>query len=362
VEFASLLTRCVEQPLAVFQIKAGVSVVLQTLDDACVLLPNLRSHLTGKLGWVETLPTQRVYRERSKRVVRRRVEVKRIDAAAAECLDEGDAVVMAVVADEVEVGCDECSQGLWCRNGCEGIICGMISLSSDSSSLFKRRHFDSAIIILCVRWYITYKLSYRDLKQMMAERGVDLAHTTILRWVQHYIPKFEKKWNRLARPVGSSWRVDETYIRVRGQWKYLYRAVDKQGNTVDFLLSEHRDITAAKQFFTQAIDKQGAPEKITVDGYAATHSAIVELKQSGALPINVLVRTSKYMKNLIEQDHRRVKQRVSPMLGFKKFDNAAVTIRGIELAHKIKKGKFDILGLGVDKGKDPQIWEAVLAA
>ena len=104
----------------------------------------------------------------------------------------------------------------------------MLKLSSDSSSLFKRRHFDSSIIILCVQ-----------------------------------------KWNRFAHPAGTSWRVDETYIRVRGEWKYLYRAVDKQGNTVDFLLSEHRDIAAAKCFFTRAIEKQGAPEKVTVDGYAA---------------------------------------------------------------------------------------------
>ena len=140
---------------------------------------------------------------------------------------------------------------------------------SGSSSLFKGRHFDSSIIILCVRWYITYKLSYRDLQDMMAERGIDLAHTTILRWVQRYMPEFEKKWNRYARPVGSSWRVDETYIRVKGEWRYLYRAVDKQGNTVDFLLSEQRDIAAAKRFFKKAIESQGTPDKITLDGYAA---------------------------------------------------------------------------------------------
>src|SRR5215213_10444831 len=120
-------------------------------------------------------------------------------------------------------------------------------------SLFRGRHFDRAVIILCVRWYITYKLSYRDLVEMMAERCVDLSHTTILRWVQRYVPEFEKRWTRFASPVGSSWRVDETYIRVRGRWTYLHRAVDKQGLTVDFLLSAHRDITAAKQFFTRAI-------------------------------------------------------------------------------------------------------------
>jgi transposase-like protein len=181
------------------------------------------------------------------------------------------------------------------RNGCKGIISGMPTLSSDTSSLFKRRHFDSSIIILCVRWYITYKLCFRDLEQMMAERGVDLAHTTILRWVQHYVPEFDKRWSRFGRPVGTSWRVDETHVRVRGEWKYLYRAVDKQGNTVDFLLSEHRDIEAAKRFFTRAIDKHGPPEKITLDGYAATHNAVGELKECATLYVSTIVRTSKYL-------------------------------------------------------------------
>jgi len=197
---------------------------------------------------------------------------------------------------------------------------------------------------------------------MMAERGVDLAHTTILRWVQCYVPEFEKKWNRYAWPVGSSWRVDETYIKGKKDWKYLYRAVDKQGYTVDFFLSEHRDIESARQFFTRAIKRCGAPEKITVDAYAATHTAIRELKQSAVLPANVVVRTSKYLNNLIEQDHRRVKQRVYPMLGFRRFENAAVTISGIELAHKIKKGQFDTSTVEQTGVRAQQLWEAVLAA
>ena len=155
--------------------------------------------------------------------------------------------------------------------------------SPHALSLFRGRHFDRTVIILCVRWYITYKLSYRDLVDMMAERGVDVSHTTILRWVQHFVPEFEKRWHRYARPVGTSWRVDETYIRVRGRWTYHYRAVDKQGHTVDFLLSEHRDIAAAKQFFAAAIKQHGAPEKITVDGYPATHCAISELKRDTSM-------------------------------------------------------------------------------
>ena len=196
----------------------------------------------------------------------------------------------------------------------------------------------------------------------MAERGVRVSHTTILRWVQRFVPAFEKRWTCYARPVGTSWRVDETYIKVRGRWTYLYRAIDKQGHRVDFLLSEHRDITTARRFFTQAITQHGMPEKVTVDGYPATHSAISELKAAEVLPAHTLVRTSKYLNNLIEQDHRRVKQRIYPMLGFKKFQNAAITISGIELGHKIRKGQFDISQLTHSSGAASHSWEAVVAA
>jgi transposase-like protein len=197
---------------------------------------------------------------------------------------------------------------------------------------------------------------------MMAERGVDVSHTTILRWVQCYVPEFEKRWRRYARPVGLSWRVDETYIRVKGRWTYLYRAVDKQGLTVDFLLSEHRDIEAAKRFFTQAINQHGSPERITVDGYPATHAALGELKAEEVLPQQTKVRTSKYLNNLIEQDYRRVKQRVYPMLGFKRFVNAAITIRGIELVQQIRKGQFKTSGITNDTGAGGvHLWKVILS-
>ena len=232
-----------------------------------------------------------------------------------------------------------------------------------SSSLFHGRHFDRTIIILCVRWYITYKLSYRDLAEMMAERGVDVSHTTILRWVQCYIPEFEKRLNHYTRPVGTSWRVDETYIKVQGRWSYLYRAVDKQGLTVDFLLSEHRDIGAVKRFFTRATNQHIAPKSITLDGYPATHSAITELKASGVLRPKTKVWTSKYLNNIVEQDHRRVKQRIYPMLGFKNFGNAAVTISGIELVQKIKKGQFNTSRVTTGtRASVAHIWEMVIAA
>jgi transposase-like protein len=182
-----------------------------------------------------------------------------------------------------------------------------------AEELFKGRHFDQEIVVLNVRWYLTYKLSYRDLVAMMAERGIDLAHTTILRWVQHYTPEFQKRWNCFARSVGGSWRMDETYVGVKGRWTYLYRAVDKRGQSVDFYLSPKRDVNAAKTFLRKAMKNQRVPTKITLDAYAASHRAVADLKDSGELPKRVKVRSCKYLNNIVEQDHRRVKQRLGPM-------------------------------------------------
>ena len=228
--------------------------------------------------------------------------------------------------------------------------------------LFKGRHFDQEIVILCVRWYLSYKLSFRDLVAMMGERGLGIAHTTILRWVQHYAPEFTKRWDRFARVVGGSWRMDETYVKVRGEWTYLYRAVDKAGKTVEFHLSRKRDVNAAKAFLRKAMRNERIPVKITLDAYAASHRAVADLKDSGELPTRVQVRTSKYLNNRIEQDHRRIKQRLRPMLGLKIFQTAAVVLGGIELAEKIKKGQFKIGKLGGHAATMPALWRAALAA
>jgi transposase-like protein len=233
---------------------------------------------------------------------------------------------------------------------------------TSARELFKGRHFDQEIIVLCVQWYLTFKLSSRDLVQMMAERGISLTHTTILRWVQRYVPEFEKRWSRYARPVGDSWRVDETYLKIKGQWVYLYRAVDKAGRTVDFLLSRRRDVAAAKPFFSKATKQHGAPRVITLDGYAASHRAVSKLTIAGILPRRVEGRSCKYLNNVIEQDHRRIKQRIRPMLGFNHFETAAVTIRGIELAETIKKQQFNLKPLTGKATTAPEIWAAVLAA
>jgi transposase-like protein len=231
-----------------------------------------------------------------------------------------------------------------------------------AEELFKGRHFDQEIVVVCVRWYLSFKLSYRDLVTMMAERGVELAHTTILRWVQHYTPEFEKRWNRFARRVGGSWRCDETYIKVKGAWMYLYRAVDKTGKTVEFYLSRKRDVNAAKAFLRKAMKQQRVPTKITLDAYAASHRAVADLKSDGELPKRVRVRSSKYLNNIVEQDHRHVKQRLGPMLGLKSFATTAVVIGGIELVGKVRKHQFRVDKLPGQPKTMPAIWAAVIAA
>ena len=229
--------------------------------------------------------------------------------------------------------------------------------------LFEGRHFDRDVIILCVRWYLRFKLSLRDLVEMMAERGLSMAHTTIMRWVQRYAPEFEKRWRRFARTVGQSWWVDETYVKIRGEWCYLYRAVDRAGRTVDFRLSARRDVAAARAFLRKAIkSQQRFPRTITLDGYATSHRAVRQLKVDGWLLANTKLRSSIYLNNLIEQDHRGVKQRIAAMLGLKGFSNAAITIAGIELLHRIRKGQFALGRLGVYCQAAPEVWNAVLNA
>jgi transposase, IS6 family len=209
----------------------------------------------------------------------------------------------------------------------------------------KWKHYAGEIILLNVRWYLKYALSYRNLQEMMAERGVEVDHTTIMRWVHQYSPEIEKKVRRHLRPTNDSWRVDETYIRVRGKWKYLYRAVDSNGNTIDFMLSTKRNRKAAKRFLKKALGSKHnqMPRAITVDKNPAYPIAIHELKNDRILPQNVNLRQIKYLNNIVEQDHRPIKRIVRPMLGFQSFYTAAKTLKGIEIMHMLKKGQVDTL-------------------
>ena len=173
----------------------------------------------------------------------------------------------------------------------------------------------------------------------MEERGVSVDHSTLNRWVLKYAPELEKQFRQRKRPVGTSWRMDETYVRVKGQWKYLYRAVDKAGQTVDFLLTAHRDRAAALRFLRKAIRNQGLPEKITIDKSGANTAAIESYNSEQETTIEM--RQCKYLNNVIEQDHRAVKRLTRPMLGFKSFWAAQNTLAGIELMHMIRKGQLE---------------------
>jgi putative transposase len=200
---------------------------------------------------------------------------------------------------------------------------------------FKGAHFPQDIILPCVRWYVAYPLSTRHIEELMLERGVYVDHSTVNRWVIKYSPQLEEAFHRRKRPVWVSWRMDETYIRIKGQWYYLYRAVDTQGQTIDFLLTAQRDEQAAKRFLTKAIRRHGVPEKITIDGSAANEAAIKSYNEAHGTAIEI--RKVKYLNNIVEQDHRGVKRVTRPMLGFKSFNAAQDTLVGIELMHMLKK-------------------------
>jgi transposase, IS6 family len=238
---------------------------------------------------------------------------------------------------------------------------------------FKWRHFEAEIILLCVRWYLRYSLSYRDLEEMMAERGLMIDHTTIYHWVQRYAPELEKRCRPQLKACNDSWRVDETYIKIKKTWMYLYRAVDSEGNTLEFLLSPTRDAEAAKRFFVTALQRpagstaqanaseqpgdqflrtdapkapKSGPRVINVDKHAAYPKAIADLKAMEILSESVELRQVKYLNNIIEQDHRFIKRLVKPGMGFFSFETAWRTLQGYEAMHMMRKGQLQ----GVEKG------------
>ncbi|MBZ5753406.1 IS6 family transposase [Metabacillus rhizolycopersici] len=211
----------------------------------------------------------------------------------------------------------------------------------EKQNLFKWKHYQPDIILLTVRWYLQYNLSFRNLVEMMEERGLSMAHTTIMRWVHQYSPELDKRLRRHLKRTNDSWRVDETYIKVKGQWMYLYRAVDSEGNTIDFYLSKTRDQKAAKCFFKKALRffHVSKPRVITVDKNPAYPVAIQQLKDEQKVPEGIQMRQVKYLNNIVEQDHRFIKKRVRSMLGFKTYETATSIVRGIEALHMMKKGQ-----------------------
>jgi transposase-like protein len=181
------------------------------------------------------------------------------------------------------------------------------------------------------------------LVEMMQERGLKITHTTIMRWVHQYSPILDQRIRKHLKSTNDSWRMDETYLKIKGKNAYLYRAVDSAGNTVDFLVSEHRDKDAAKKFFAKALQAahNHEPRVITTDKYAATEVAIHEMIYNGTLSAKTTLRKIKFMNNIIEQDHRFIKRKIKPMLGFDSFKTAEKTICGIETMHMIRKRQVE---------------------
>jgi putative transposase len=184
---------------------------------------------------------------------------------------------------------------------------------------------------------VAYSLSYRDLEELMQERGYAVDHSTIQRWVVHYAPRIEQVFRKSKKRAGSRWRMDETYLKIKGEWKYLYRAVDKQGDTIDFLLTAKRDKQAARRFLNKAIGSNGKPALINIDKSGANTAGIKQYNFDENKRIKI--RQCKYLNNIVEQDHRFIKRRTRPMLGFKSFWSARATLAGIELWRMLKKGQ-----------------------
>ena len=205
---------------------------------------------------------------------------------------------------------------------------------------FKGAHFPQEIILMSVRWYLAYPLSTRHVEELMEERGVELDHATINRWVIKYSPLLEEVLHRRKRPVWVSWRMDETYIKINGKWVYLYRAVDSCGNTIEFLLRKYRDAVAAKAFFRKAFKNNSIPDKVTIDKSGSNTCALNSFNEDLPEKQKIEIRQNKYLNNIIEQDHRFIKKRTKPMLGFKSFRSAKITIAGIENIRIIQKGQI----------------------
>lgn len=218
-----------------------------------------------------------------------------------------------------------------------------------NSHPFKWRHYEPELRLLCVRWYCRFQLSYRDLEEMLRERGLEVDHTTVFRWVQRYAPEINKRVRTHLKLAGASYRVDETYIKVGKQCKYLYRAVDEEGQTIEFMLSANRDISAAKRFFRKMMraDHRRLPFSISVDKNAAYPDAFASSQDEKVLPKDCTLRTMKYLNNVIEQDHRFIKRKVRASQCFKRFQTAERTLEGIEAVNMIRKGQVKRLA-GID--------------
>jgi putative transposase len=205
--------------------------------------------------------------------------------------------------------------------------------------MFKGHCFPPSIILHAVYLKLRFTLSYRDIEELLRMRGVKVDHATIQRWVFKFTPMVEAQFRKRKREVGNSWRMDETYVKIQGQWMYLYRAVDKDNQTVDFYLSPRGKRYSAQAFLIKAINQNGLPRLINIDKSGANRAGIKVYNKRNRTKIES--RSCKYLNNIVEQDHRFIKRRIGPMLGFKSFESARRTLAGIELVRMLKKGQLE---------------------
>ena len=206
--------------------------------------------------------------------------------------------------------------------------------------MFERHRYPRVIILQAVYFKLRFTLSYRDVEELMSIRGIKVDHSTIQRWVFKFSKEVEKNMHKRKKQVCDSWRMDETYIKVKGRDMYLYRAVDKYGNTVDFLLTRRRQKMSAQKFFNKAIGNNGKPRIVNIDKSGANSSAILTVNKRSLSTKKIKIRKVKYLNNIIEQDHRRIKRRIRIMTGFKEFESAQRTLSGIEVVSIINKDQI----------------------
>lgn len=210
--------------------------------------------------------------------------------------------------------------------------------------MFKDRHMDRSVILLCVCWYLAYNLSLRDLEELMAERGLSVDNSTVQLWVVHFSRQFLECFQQRKRVVTGRWHLDEIYIKVRGQWMYLHRNIESFGETEKFFFTEHPDSSAAERFFQKAFARYGRPNRIVINGSQTNNKAIASCDLQNSLndrprrslkPIRIC--KSKYLNSRLEQDHRRINRRIRSMLGFKSMQRARTILAGIEMVHLMRK-------------------------
>ncbi|CAH2559665.1 IS6 family transposase [Cardinium endosymbiont of Oedothorax gibbosus] len=215
----------------------------------------------------------------------------------------------------------------------------MFNISPELLPYFEGYCSSSEVILLFVYMKCRFSLSYRDLEEMMRMRGARVDHSTLQRWVIKFVPLIDKAVRKRKRPVGSSWRMDETYVKLNGKWIYLYRAVDRYGDAVDFFLSDHRDKSSTLSFFRKAITENNIPKKVVIDKSGSNKAALDAINTDLDQDHTIQILQNKYLNNRVEQDHRFIKKRIKPMLGFKNFYSASITISGIENIRMIQKGQ-----------------------